>query len=92
MRMLRLWPTILCAVPLAVAAAGPGDGKPDAGVVSATVGEVGDAARREQEELRERAAALRERQATTDALLEKQDAYLRALEARLQALREHPAD
>lgn len=78
-------PAALCLSPGVSGAAGTDDD-------NAAVAETGDAVRREQRELRDRARALREQRATTEALLEKQEAYLRALEQQVQELKKAPRD
>ncbi|MBL7251617.1 hypothetical protein ACLD02_11970 [Alloalcanivorax sp. C16-2] len=86
--MRLLWPLLL----IALAAPALGAESRDEGATRAAAEEAGDAARREQAELRDRAEALREQQATTDALLEKQEAYLKALERQVEALKQQRRD
>lgn len=53
--------------------------------------EARDAARREQQELRQRADALGEQQRTTEALLDKQEQVLRELRNQVEALKKQTA-
>lgn len=89
MRLFYLLLILLSAPALAATDnAAPANRAPDPTTNAATQ-ENRDAARLEQQDLRDREKALRQQQHTTKTLLDKQAQYLQALRQRIQHLKQH---